>query len=88
MQTDTLQQCPRPITLPAFPSSLETYFQDGEVSGEEFKQAVKDACVGKNFDEFPNAFRVFIVNQFKTVDVNGMCDQFIYLGLFCVICFF
>lgn len=56
------------------PSSPHAYFQDGEVSGEEFKQAVKDACVGKTFEEFPNAFRMFIVNQFKTVDVNGMCD--------------
>lgn len=55
-----------------FPTSHNTYLQDGEVSGEEFKQAVKDACVGKNFDEFPNAFRVFIINQFKTIDVNGM----------------
>lgn len=77
-----------PLTLPALPPSLETYFQDGEVSGEEFKQAVKNACVGKNFDEFPNAFRVFILNQFKTVDVNGMCDRFFCLGLFYVICFF
>lgn len=76
------------MILPISPPSLETYLQDGEVSGEEFKQAVKNACVGKNFDEFPNAFRVFIVNQFMTVDVNGMCHQFIHLGLFCVRCYF
>lgn len=55
-----------------FQPHTNTYFQDGEVSGEEFKQAVKDACVGKNFDEFPSAFRVFIINQFKMVDFNGM----------------
>lgn len=66
------------MSLLAFSTSFETCFQDGEVSGEEFKQAVKNACVGKNFDEFPNAFRVFIVNQFKTVDVNGMCDRVLF----------
>ncbi|XP_045614603.1 sarcoplasmic calcium-binding protein 1 isoform X5 [Procambarus clarkii] len=52
-------------------AELADFNKDGEVSGEEFKQAVQDACVGKNFDEFPNAFKMFIVNQFKTVDVNG-----------------
>lgn len=71
-----------PVSMLAFSASLETCLQDGEVSGEEFKQAVKNACVGKNFDEFPNAFRVFIVNQFKTVDVNGMCDRVVVFPVF------
>ena len=48
------------------------YFQDGQVTVDEFKQAVQNACVGKGYDNFPGAFKSFIANQFKTVDVNGM----------------
>lgn len=47
------------------------WFQDGEVSIDEFKQAVQNVCVGKGYETFPAAFKVFIANQFKTVDING-----------------
>lgn len=42
------------------------------MSIDEFKQAVQNVCVGKAFTTFPTAFKSFIANQFKTVDVNGM----------------
>lgn len=46
-------------------------YKDGDVSDEEFKKAVQDACVGKNFDQFPAAFKTFITNQYSSVDVDG-----------------
>ena len=42
------------------------------MSVDEFKKAVQDVCVGKVYDNFPSAFKTFIANQFKTVDINGM----------------
>jgi len=52
-------------------AELADFNKDGEVSVEEFKQAVQTHCKGKKFDDFPAAFKVFIKNQFKTIDVNG-----------------
>lgn len=51
------------------------WFQDGEVTIEEFKKAVQNVCVGKAFNTFPSAFKSFIANQFKTVDINGMFQK-------------
>lgn len=42
------------------------------MSIDEFKQAVQNVCVGKAYDSFPVAFKAFIANQFKAIDVNGM----------------
>jgi len=52
-------------------AELADFNKDGEVSVEEFKQAVQTHCKGKKYDEFPAAFKTFIMNQFKTIDVNG-----------------
>jgi len=52
-------------------AELADFNKDGEVSVEEFKQAVQTHCKGKKYDDFPAAFKVFIMNQFKTIDVNG-----------------
>jgi len=52
-------------------AELADFNKDGQVSVDEFKQGVKNACVGKKYEEFPNAFKSFIANQFKTIDVNG-----------------
>lgn len=52
-------------------ADLADFNKDGEVSDDEFKQAVKEHCSGKNYDAFPTAFKSFISNQFKTIDVNG-----------------
>ena len=45
--------------------------QDGQVSVEEFKCAIKDTCLNKEYDELPDALRAFIGSLFSTVDVNG-----------------
>ncbi|XP_042893547.1 sarcoplasmic calcium-binding protein, beta chain-like [Penaeus japonicus] len=52
-------------------ADLADFNKDGEVSVEEFKQAVQTHCKGKKYEAFPSAFKVFICNQFKTIDVNG-----------------
>jgi len=52
-------------------AELADFNKDGEVSVEEFKQAVQTHCKGKKYADFPSAFKVFIMNQFKTIDVNG-----------------
>jgi len=52
-------------------AELADFDKDGEVSVEEFKKAVQTHCQGKAYGDFPNAFKTFIGNQFKTIDVNG-----------------
>jgi len=52
-------------------AELADFNKDGEVSVDEFKMAVQKHCSGKPFGEFPGAFKTFIANQFKTIDVNG-----------------
>ncbi|XP_053634538.2 sarcoplasmic calcium-binding protein 1 isoform X4 [Cherax quadricarinatus] len=52
-------------------AELADFNKDGEVSDDEFKQAVKVHCSGKTFENFPSAFKSFISAQFKTIDVNG-----------------
>jgi len=52
-------------------AELADFDKDGEVTVEEFKQAVQKHCQGKQYADFPNAFKTFIDNQFKTIDVNG-----------------
>ncbi|XP_068219080.1 uncharacterized protein Scp1 isoform X1 [Palaemon carinicauda] len=52
-------------------AELADFNKDGEVSDDEFKQAVQTHCSGKPFAAFPGAFKTFIHNQFKTIDVNG-----------------
>ncbi|CAL4145488.1 unnamed protein product, partial [Meganyctiphanes norvegica] len=52
-------------------ADLADFNKDGEVSVDEFKEAVKKNCANKTYDEFPGAFKIFIERQFKTIDVNG-----------------
>ncbi|KAF0314153.1 Sarcoplasmic calcium-binding protein 1 [Amphibalanus amphitrite] len=49
-------------------ADLADFNKDGQVSVEEFKSAVKNACVGKPFDAFPGALKAFISSHFGTVD--------------------
>merc|ERR1712198_81888 len=51
---------------------LADFDKNGEVDVDEFKKAVQDNCVGKDYDSFPSAFKVFIENQFASIDIN--CD--------------
>merc|ERR1711970_713363 len=50
---------------------LADFDKNGEVDVDEFKQAVMKHCVGKTYAQFPGAFKAFIENQFKSVDVDG-----------------
>ncbi|CAL4074049.1 unnamed protein product [Meganyctiphanes norvegica] len=52
-------------------AELADFDKNGEVDVDEFKNAVITHCVGKPFADFPNAFKAFIENQFKSVDVDG-----------------
>jgi len=52
-------------------AELADFNKDGEVTVDEFKQAVQKHCQAKNYATFPGAFKTFISSQFKTVDVNG-----------------
>ena len=45
--------------------------QDQEVSTDEFRGAIKRACVGKPFHEFPEAFRAYIASAYRTLDIDG-----------------
>jgi len=52
-------------------AELADFDKDKEVSVEEFKKAVQTHCSGKKYAEFPSAFKGFISNNFKTIDVDG-----------------
>jgi len=52
-------------------AELADFNKDGEVTVDEFKQAVKTHCQGKDYAHYPKAFKVFIANAFKSIDVNG-----------------
>jgi len=52
-------------------AELADFDKNGEVDVDEFKQAVLQHCVGKDYASFPPMFKVFIENQFKAVDING-----------------
>merc|ERR1712212_1205192 len=52
-------------------ANLADFNKDGQVTVEEFKQAIQKNCSGKSYAEFPTAFKSFIANNFKTIDVNG-----------------
>merc|ERR1712121_328326 len=52
-------------------AELADFNKDGQVTVDEFRQAIQKNCTGKKFDEFPQAFKVFITYNFKTIDVNG-----------------
>ena len=46
-------------------------FQNGEVTTEEFMQAIRATCVGKSYEELPGSFKIFIDSLFKTIDADG-----------------
>merc|ERR1712189_44990 len=52
-------------------AQLADFDKNGEVDVDEFKKAVHDNCLGKDYGSFPPAFRVFIENQFKSIDTDG-----------------
>merc|ERR1712180_92809 len=46
-------------------AQLADFDKNGEVDVDEFKKAVHDNCLGKDYGSFPPAFKAFIENQFK-----------------------
>jgi len=52
-------------------AALADFDKNGEVDVDEFKKAVTDNCVGKDYGSFPPAFKCFIENQFKAIDIDG-----------------
>jgi len=52
-------------------ANLADFNKDGQVTVEEFKEAIQKNCSGKTYSEFPSAFKSFIANNFKTIDVDG-----------------
>jgi len=52
-------------------AELADFNKDGEVSVEEFKKGIEMSCKGKNYADFPKAFKFFIDSSFRTIDVDG-----------------
>jgi len=52
-------------------AELADFNKDGQVTCDEFKDAVKKVIGGKKFADFPPAMKNFIDEKFKTIDVNG-----------------
>ncbi|XP_013785991.2 sarcoplasmic calcium-binding protein 1-like [Limulus polyphemus] len=52
-------------------AGLADFNKDGQVSVEEFKQAVQNVCVGKAFENFPESLKYAITSKFNTTDING-----------------
>ena len=46
-------------------------FQDGEVDAKEFASAVQKTCTNKPFADMPAAFKAFIDQHFRSIDVDG-----------------
>lgn len=46
-------------------------FQDGMITVDEFKQAVMNSCVGRKYDDFPQAMKAFIETNFRMIDINS-----------------
>jgi len=52
-------------------AELADFNKDGEVDAQEFADAVKKNCMNKPFGEMPGAFKAFIDQYFKSIDVDG-----------------
>lgn len=44
--------------------------QDGKITTDEFKLAVQQCCMGRRYEDFPQAMKLFIDSNFKMVDLN------------------
>jgi len=52
-------------------AELADFNKDGEVSVDEFNKGIEMSCKGKNYADFPKAFKFFIDSSFRTIDVDG-----------------
>ena len=64
------------------------WFQDGEVTTEEFIKAIRTTSMGKPFDGLPACLKTFIGAMFKTIDIDGMMGFYLSLFKFSVVIFF
>ncbi|XP_077294410.1 sarcoplasmic calcium-binding protein 1 isoform X2 [Arctopsyche grandis] len=51
-------------------AQLADFDKDGKITIDEFKTAVQNSCVGKKYDEFPQAMKAFIESNFRMLDIN------------------
>ncbi|KAM0736728.1 Sarcoplasmic calcium-binding protein 1 [Formica fusca] len=51
-------------------ANLADFDKDGVVTTEEFKKAVQSSCVGRSYNDFPQAMKMFIDSHFKILDMN------------------
>nr|CAI5836476.1 unnamed protein product [Callosobruchus analis] len=51
-------------------AELADFNKDGKITVDEFKQAVQQCCLGKRYEDFPQAMKMFIDSNFKMVDLN------------------
>ncbi|XP_011685139.1 PREDICTED: sarcoplasmic calcium-binding protein 1 isoform X1 [Wasmannia auropunctata] len=51
-------------------ADLADFDKDGLVTIEEFKKAVQSSCVGRSYNDFPQAMKMFIDSHFKILDIN------------------
>ncbi|XP_076547946.1 sarcoplasmic calcium-binding protein 1 isoform X2 [Osmia lignaria lignaria] len=63
-------------------AELADFNKDGIVTIAEFKDAVQKSCVGREYQDFPQAMKMFIDSHFKIVDLNDdgviAADEFRY----------
>jgi Ca2+-binding EF-hand superfamily protein len=52
-------------------AELADFDKDGQVSVDEFREAVRKVCMGKPFGQFPESLRHSITQKFKAIDCNG-----------------
>lgn len=52
-------------------SDLADFDKDGRISTTEFKEAVQKTCIGRKYEDFPQAMKAFIEANFKVIDLNG-----------------
>ncbi|RWS13551.1 sarcoplasmic calcium-binding protein 1-like protein, partial [Dinothrombium tinctorium] len=50
---------------------LADFNKDGQVTVTELKDAIKDACMAKKFDELPESLKCSIQSKFRSIDVDG-----------------
>ncbi|XP_044738804.1 sarcoplasmic calcium-binding protein 1 isoform X2 [Chrysoperla carnea] len=51
-------------------AELADFNKDGRISTDEFKEAVQQTCIGRKYEDFPQAMKMFIDYNFKMVDLN------------------
>ncbi|KYM94110.1 Sarcoplasmic calcium-binding protein 1, partial [Cyphomyrmex costatus] len=52
------------------PSMVNTTDVNDVVTIEEFKKAMQSSCVGRSYNDFPQAMKMFIDSHFKILDIN------------------